>query len=105
MKRKHFYRWLVIALLMATAGNASLYAADQNAAAQNAKSKEVVVKVDLNKATLEELEAIKGVGPALAERIIAYRNEHGKFKTADDLMGVRGIGQSKFERIKDQIAV
>ena len=61
--------------------------------------------VNLNQASLEELESIKGVGPALAERIIAYRSENGKFKTAEDLMNVKGIGQAKFGRIKEQVMV
>ena len=64
-----------------------------------------LVKVDINKAGLEELESIKGIGPALAERIIAYRNENGKFKTREDLISVKGIGQAKFNRIKDQLLV
>ncbi len=64
-----------------------------------------VVKVNLNKAGLEELESIRGVGPALAERILAYRSENGGFKSLEDLMNVKGIGQGKFDRIKDQITV
>jgi competence protein ComEA len=65
----------------------------------------VISQVNLNKATLEELEAIRGIGPALAERIVAYRTENGKFETVDQLMSVRGIGQAKFDRIKSQLLV
>lgn len=64
-----------------------------------------VAKVNLNQAGLDELESIKGIGPALAERIMAHRKENGNFKTVEDLMKVKGIGQSKFDRIKDQLAV
>ncbi len=64
-----------------------------------------MVKVNLNQAGLEELESIKGVGPALAERISTYRKDNGNFKTIEDLRNVKGIGQAKFDRIKDQITV
>ena len=73
--------------------------------AQKTSNGAQLIKVDLNKATLEELESIRGIGPALAERIVTYRNENGKFKSAEDLMNVKGIGQAKFERIKEQLIV
>lgn len=81
-----------------------------HALAKEAKAAEIPVsvqmaKVNLNQANLEQLESIKGVGPALAERISTYRKENGNFKTVEDLRNVKGIGQAKFDRIKDQITV
>lgn len=62
-------------------------------------------KVSINKANLEELQEIKGIGPLLAQRIVAYRQEHGVFENMDDLAGVRGIGGAKLQKIKTQISI
>ena len=62
-------------------------------------------KVNINKATASELETINGVGPALAEKIVAYRNENGRFSSVEDLKNVSGIGEKKFESIKDEVVV
>ncbi len=62
-------------------------------------------KLDLNKATLQELVQLKGIGKKYAERIIEYREKNGKFEKVEDLMKVKGIGQKKFEAIKDHIMV
>lgn len=62
-------------------------------------------KINVNKASLEELQQIRGIGPALAEKIIAYREETGKFQTVEDLKNVSGIGDKKYETIKEYIEV
>ncbi|MFT3653942.1 ComE operon protein 1 [Bacillus sp. B01(2024)] len=61
--------------------------------------------VNINTATLDELQAISGVGQRKAEAIIAYREENGRFQTAEDLMNVSGFGEKSFERIKTSITV
>ena len=61
--------------------------------------------VNINKATEEELEQLSGVGPSLANKIIEYRKNNGKFSNIEDLKNVSGIGESKFEAIKDSICV
>lgn len=62
-------------------------------------------KVNINKATASELETINGIGSSLAEKIIAYRKENGRFATVEDLKNVSGIGEKKYESIKDSVVV
>jgi competence protein ComEA len=57
-------------------------------------------KIDINTATLIELTDLPGIGPALSERIIAYREEHGPFAAVDGLLHVRGIGEKVLEGLK-----
>lgn len=56
--------------------------------------------VNLNRAGLEELDSLPGVGPATAEKIIAYREAQGPFLRPEDLMNVKGIGPTRFERLR-----
>lgn len=60
--------------------------------------------VHLNSADVTALDALPGVGPATAQRILDWRDAHGGFKTVDDLMEVPGIGPSKFEALRDFVA-
>lgn len=62
-------------------------------------------KVNINKASQSDLENIPGVGPSLAQKIISFRDENGKFKNVEDLKNVSGIGDKKFEIIKDYVDV
>lgn len=55
--------------------------------------------VNINTASKEDLIALPGIGETMAERIILYREEHGPFRSVDDLLNVRGIGRKKLERI------
>jgi len=55
---------------------------------------------DINSATKEDFMKIKGIGAKKAEKIIAYRKEHGEFKNADDLVNVKGISKKIVEKIK-----
>ena len=61
--------------------------------------------VNINTAGSQELQVLRGVGPAIAERIIQYRQEHGRFEHAEDLTKVHGIGQAKFQKIKAQVSI
>lgn len=63
------------------------------------------VPLDLNTATAEELTALPGIGPALAERIAAYRTEHGPFSAPEELMEVPGIGEAKYAALEGRITV
>jgi competence protein ComEA len=62
-------------------------------------------KVNLNTAGLTELEALPGIGPALAQHIVDYRTQHGEFRTVDELRQVSGIGDAKFAAVKDLVTV
>ena len=61
--------------------------------------------VNLNEASESELEALPGVGPATAKAIVDYRSQHGRFRSVDDLLNVRGIGPAKLEQIKPHARV
>lgn len=62
-------------------------------------------KININTAAPAELDSLEGIGPALAQRIVEYRQAHGAFQKIDDLKKVSGIGDKKFQVIKDRICV
>jgi len=61
--------------------------------------------VKINAATKEDFSRLPGIGPGLAERIVEYRDSNGRFLEIDDLKKVKGIGEKKYEAIKDYLAV
>ena len=77
--------------------------AGDNIIIEGNKSKEE--KININKAAQTEMETLPGIGPSTALKIINYRNEHGKFRNIEDIKNVSGIGDSKFENIKEYICV
>lgn len=64
-----------------------------------------MTKVNLNRASREELMTLKGIGESRAEDIIRYREEFGDFRTIEDIMNVPGIKEGAFDRLRDQITV
>lgn len=60
-------------------------------------------KLDLNAATAEQLDSLPGVGPVMAERIVRWRTENGRFTSVDQLRNVPGIGEAKFSRLRDAV--
>jgi competence protein ComEA len=60
-------------------------------------------QVNINTASLQELDTLPGVGPAIAQRIIDYRTEHGPFQAPEDITEVNGIGPATFEELRDRI--
>ena len=73
---------------------------DRLAAMSGAQLLTLGLPIDLNRATAEDLAAIPGLGPALAQRIIDYRQAHGPFKKIEDLREVSGIGPQNLQKLK-----
>jgi competence protein ComEA len=62
-------------------------------------------KVNLNTATLEQLQTLPGVGPAIAKSIVEYRTKVGKFSKIEDILNVKGIGEKKYQQMKDRLTI
>lgn len=62
-------------------------------------------KININSATSEQLQSIPGIGPATAKSILEYRAKVGKFNKIEEIINVKGIGEKKFQKIKDRLAV
>jgi competence protein ComEA len=62
-------------------------------------------QVNLNTATLAEFDALPGVGPVLAQRIVDYRTKHGGFRSVDELRQVDGVGDARYAELKDLVTV
>ncbi len=72
---------------------------------QKQEEKKVTAKVNINKASEAELAKLPQIGPAMAKEIVAHRTQKGPFKKIEDIKQVKGIGEKKFEAIKDLITV
>ena len=77
----------------------------ENAEIKNENTAKDSSKININTATLEELDKLPGVGEATANKIISHREENGQFKTIEDIKNVNGIGDKKFEKMKELICV
>ncbi|HWP95552.1 MAG TPA: helix-hairpin-helix domain-containing protein [Syntrophomonadaceae bacterium] len=62
-------------------------------------------KININTAAISELDSLDGIGPALAQRVVDYRQAHGAFQKIEDIKNVSGIGDKKFQAIQDRICV
>lgn len=62
-------------------------------------------KISINTANLEQLDTLPGIGPSKAQAIIDYRNSQGRFKSIEELMNVKGIGQATFDKLKEYITL
>ena len=91
-----------LALLIATAVTA---AQEPTRPAAKAPTAAAGSAINLNTATVAQLETLPGVGKATAERILEYRQKNGGFKKVEDLMNVRGIGEKSFLKMKPLIMV
>ncbi len=76
-----------------------------SAISENQTAQTLDGKVNLNTATLKELDRLPGIGQELGKRILDYRQSKGRFSSIDELTEVRGIGQKTFEKLKDLVIV
>ncbi|WP_369347127.1 ComEA family DNA-binding protein [Amylolactobacillus amylophilus] len=73
--------------------------------AGSGKGTAAAAKIDINQATVSELQELNGIGEKKAEQIVTYREENGPFKDAKELTNVSGIGDKTFEGLADQVTV
>lgn len=73
--------------------------------AQKANPTGTPEKVSLNSATVEQLQSIPGIGPVAAKNIVEHRTKVGKFNKIEEIINVKGIGEKKFQKIKDRLAL
>lgn len=71
----------------------------------SSKSEKITTKININTASVEELQTLKGIGPATAKSIILYREEYGAFSAIEEIMNVKRIGEKTFAKIKERITV
>ena len=71
----------------------------------SSKSAKISAKININTASVEELQTLKGIGPATAKSIILYREEYGAFSAIEEIMNVKRIGEKTFAKIKERITV
>jgi competence protein ComEA len=96
---------------VAFAALAMLFAAVPAAAAPQAKSSARAPRADstqvvnINTASAAEFEALPGIGPKMAARIVEYRQKNGPFKKVEELMNVRGLGEKNFLKLKAQLTI
>ena len=76
-----------------------------NSSGQRVSKKVPSGPININRATLRQLDALDGIGPVIAGRIIEYRKKNGSFLTVDDLQKVSGIGAAKFAQIKSKVRI
>jgi competence protein ComEA len=95
-----------VASLLALGSFAPVASAAEKSARKPAKtSKPAVGAINLNSASAEQLASLPGVGEKLAARIVEYRTKQGPFKSTQELMNVKGVGEKNFQRIQAHLTV
>ncbi len=76
-----------------------------SAAASAGKKKPPAKPVNINTANAEELQQVPGIGPATAQKILQMRKSYGAFKSVDDLLAIRGLGQKRLDKMRKYLTV
>jgi comEA protein len=97
--KNFMFKGLVLSLILGLVFSSALSLQVQQAQQTSEK------KVNINTASALELQKLPRIGPKVAQRIIDFRNQNGKFKSIEEIMKVRGIGEKLFKQIKDMITV
>jgi competence protein ComEA len=97
---RHLLPLVVVVALLSTHAQGAAQAPDRAA-----KPAATAVVVNLNTASASDFEALPGIGPKTAARIIEYRMKNGPFKKIEELMNVPGIGEKNFLKLKPQLTV
>ena len=94
---------LVAVLLFAVGGDLTSAFSEQGPSSKSAASSEL--RVNINTASAAELAELPGIGKTVAARIVAYREENGRFQKTEEIMNVKGIGEKTFTRIRANLFV
>jgi competence protein ComEA len=97
------FAWIAVAMLLAAVPTAA--AAQTKAPARAARTESTTQVVNINTASAAEFEALPGIGPKMAARIVEYRQKNGPFKKIEELMNVRGLGEKNFLKLKAQLTL
>ena len=95
----------LIVLLVASMGACLTRSRNGNANGSEAPSSPAPLHININTASAQELEQLPGVGKVIAERIVAYREQFGRFRRPAELMMVNGVSDKKFREIREMIVV
>ena len=98
MRSKRFHTAAAFLLIL------GLALAPSAALAQKAKPTSTE-KVNLNTASVEQLQSVPGIGPSMAKRILEHRSKNGKFSKIEEILNVKGIGEKSFQKMKDRLTV
>lgn len=99
------YVTLSLLTFMLVVGLSGMVLADEKQGETGAMAEPMAEPIDVNTATAEQLQHVKGIGPKKAEEIVKHRTDKGDFKSVDDLAKVKGIGEATVEKIRDQVMV
>ena len=96
----------MLALLLALSNPATpVTSSTAYATTQEARPAAPAPSVNVNTATVAQFEALPGIGPSMAQRIVAYREKNGPFKKLEDLMNIQGIGEKSFLKLRPMLTI